>query len=375
MTPSLVARSVGVTALALPLVGLLWVGSAQSAQVSVQTSIPSGATATMDPASFLQIGADIQQTERALRAVQRDLLHLAQSNYGITDPNAIERRFAALEQEVQRLTGQIERLGFQQRQMADRLERMQADMEYRLTQLEGGSPAAGGSTTGSFDNSSGASGSFDNSAGQTQAGTGGVQTLGSVSAQELQQLQGLGQGQTASAGQSSTSSGTFTSQQNFQTGALSGSTLGSQQTAPAQSAPTQAATASLPSGSAEDQYNYAFGLLRKADYQGAEQALKAFVQNNPNDPLVANAKYWLGETYYVRGNYDGASQAFAQAYQDHQNGPKAADSLLKLGLSLSLLGRTNEACQVLQELQVRMGSSARANILNRGRREQTNLGC
>lgn len=356
MSPSLMARTFGMTALALPLAGLLWIGPASAAQ-SVQ-----GAMAG--------ITAEIQRSESDLQRVQRDLLHLAQS-YG-ADPAVIDRRFTALEQEVQRLTGQIERLGFEQRQMLDRLERMQSDMEFRLTRLEGGNPAAGGTSGGSSTSgnlsSGGASGSFsDNTTGQS-IGSGGVQTLGSVSAQELQQLQGLGSGQTASVGQSTT--GDLSSQQNFQTGALTGSTYGSQQ-----NDFSQPSTASLPSGSAEDQYNYAFGLLRTADYQGAEQALKSFVQANPNDPLVANAKYWLGETYYVRGNYTDASQAFAQAYQDHQNGPKAADSLLKLGLSLSLLGRTNEACQVLQELQVRMGSSARANILNRGRREQSNLGC
>ncbi len=371
MSPTLVARSLGLTALALPLAGLLWVVPAQSAQQPAVLTV-TGLT------------AEIRQTERDLRRVQSDLLHLAQSNYGISDPNAIERRFAALEQEIQRLTGQIERLGFEQRQIADRLERMQSDMEFRLTRLEGGNPASGSSGTsggssggasGSFSSggsSGGSSGSFGGSTGQAQSGAGGVQTLGSVSAQELQQLQGLGQqglgqGQTASVGQSG---GGFSDQQNFQTGALTGGSFGSQQ-----NSATPPATASLPSGSAEEQYKHAFGLLRKADYQGAEQALKAFVQSNPGDPLVANAKYWLGETYYVRGNYNDASQAFAQAYQDHQNGPKAADSLLKLGLSLSLLGRTNEACQVLQELQARMGSSARANILNRGRREQTNLGC
>ncbi len=352
MSPSALARSLGASVLALPLAGLLWAGPVQSAQ------------------TLSGLSAEINQTERDLKAAQRDLLHLAQS-YGVSDPNAIERRFAALEQEIQRLTGQIERLGFEQRQMMDRVERMQSDMEFRLSRLEGGNPApssssssSSGGSSGSF-SSGGSGGSFAGSSGSA----GSTQSLGSVSAQELQQLQGLGQGQTASVGQSS--GGSYSGQTNFQTGALtSNSGYGSEQNSFA-----QPSTANLPAGSAEEQYNHAFGLLRKADYQGAEQALKAFIQSNPTDPLVANAKYWLGETYYVRGNYSDASQAFAQSYQDHPNGSKSADSLLKLGLSLSLLGRTNEACQVLQELQVRMGNSARANILNRGRREQDNLGC
>src|SRR5205823_13886042 len=59
----------------------------------------------------------------------------------------------------------------------------------------------------------------------------------------------------------------------------------------------------LPSGSTSEQYSHAFGLLRQADYPAAETALKAFVEQHPNDPMAGNAQYWLGETYYTRGRY------------------------------------------------------------------------
>ncbi len=360
MSRSAMSRLLGCSVLMLPLAGLLWIGQADAAP------------------TLAGLTAEIERSERDLRILQQDYLQLAQSNYGGADVNAMERRFAAIEQELRRLTGQIERLGFEQRQLADRYERMQSDVDFRLTRLEGGNPApASGGASGSFSGSSGSGGtggSFSSSSASQQGG-GGTQTLGNVSAQELQQLQGLGQGQTASVGQSG--SGNFSGQsQNAPSGSLSTGSLGTASTYGSQQGTfTEPSTTNLPSGSPEAQYKYAYGLLRKADYQGAEQALKAFVQSNPSDPLVANAKYWLGETYYVRGNYTDASQAFAQAYQDHSSGPKAADSLLKLGFSLSLLDRTNEACQVLGVLQTRMGNSAKTNILARGRREQAKLGC
>src|SRR5207302_476668 len=49
---------------------------------------------------------------------------------------------------------------------------------------------------------------------------------------------------------------------------------------------------SLPGGSTGEQYNYAFGLLKQADYPAAEAALKAFVEQHPRDPMAGNAQYW-----------------------------------------------------------------------------------
>src|SRR5206468_11919661 len=112
---------------------------------------------------------------------------------------------------------------------------------------------------------------------------------------------------------------------------------------PAQSALEPASTAGvgapsssiLPSGSASDQYNFAFGLLKQFDYSAAEEALKNFIRRYPDDPLTGSAQYWLGETYYARSNYAEAATAFAEGYKRYPKGSKAADNLLKLGMSLA----------------------------------------
>ncbi len=317
-------------ALVLPLTGLLLAG-------------PAAAVDGLD-----DLGREIARTERELEFVRQGMIQLAQSNFTPAEAGALERRFAAIEDEMRRLTGQVERLSYVQRQLADRMDRLQSDVEYRLTALEGGNPAGSAAPA------------------TTQSGdAGSPEVIGTVSAEELAQIQGGTQNQTAStdlgsgfstdgSGGAITGQGGLPAYDNQQAG-LSGVTL--------------------PAGTPREQYNYAFGLLRQADYAGAEQALLAFIQQNPGDPLVANAKYWLGETYYVRGDYQAASQAFAQSYQEHSTGSKAPDSLLKLGLSLSLMGQTGQACQVLQELDARLGDSAKANIVERARRERANLGC
>ena len=70
-------------------------------------------------------------------------------------------------------------------------------------------------------------------------------------------------------------------------------------------------------GTPQSQYDYALSLmLGQQDFAAAEQALKAFVEQHPQDDLTGNAQYWLGETYYVRGrSYQNAAFAFAEGYQ------------------------------------------------------------
>jgi tol-pal system protein YbgF len=106
----------------------------------------------------------------------------------------------------------------------------------------------------------------------------------------------------------------------------------------------------LPAGSPQQQYDYAFGLLRDANYPAAERALKDFIHHYPDNRLSGNAQYWLGETYYVRRNFQAAAAAFAEGYQRFPHGPKAAEDLLKLGSSLSMMGRRADACRSFAQL-------------------------
>src|SRR5690606_19351393 len=64
--------------------------------------------------------------------------------------------------------------------------------------------------------------------------------------------------------------------------------------------PAQQPAAALPAGSAEEQYNFAFGLLRKHQFDAAEMAFKEFLAQHKEGALSSNARYWLGETHYAR---------------------------------------------------------------------------
>lgn len=109
-------------------------------------------------------------------------------------------------------------------------------------------------------------------------------------------------------------------------------------------------TAPSPNGDAQTLYQQGYAALLQKDYAGAEVAFKQLVASYPGDPLASNAQYWLGESYYVRGQYKNAADAFLVGYKKYRAGDKAPDTLLKLGMALAELGQKAAACSTLDEL-------------------------
>lgn len=126
--------------------------------------------------------------------------------------------------------------------------------------------------------------------------------------------------------------------------------------------------------SPREQYDFAFELLKKRDFQGASVALEAFLDKNPDDPLAGNAIYWLGETHYVQKDYRAAAKVFLDGYQKYPTGTKAPDNLLKLGMSLAAYGDTDSACKTFKRLLTTF-PKAPVRITNSAKSEQKKLNC
>ena len=124
----------------------------------------------------------------------------------------------------------------------------------------------------------------------------------------------------------------------------------------------------LTTGNAASDYDQAFSLLKSQNYEAAEAAFSSFVGSYPDSELAPNARYWLAETFYVRGDFAQASKLFAEAFQSNPNGPKAADNLLKLGMSLEGLGKVKESCVTYSEISKRF-PNASASLLQRARQQ------
>ncbi|HZH27949.1 MAG TPA: tol-pal system protein YbgF [Azospirillaceae bacterium] len=207
---------------------------------------------------------------------------------------AYEVRITQLEDVIRTMTGRVEENEFAARQLRERLDRLSSDIEFRLSQIEEKVSA--------------------------QA------TRPAASATPAPQAQSAPMPAPSAPAQSPPA----------------------QASRPPQSAPAQAAPAA---GTPEEMYNAAYRNIEQRQLAQAQQGFEQFLQRHKTHKLAENARYWLAETHYARGQFDQAAVAFAEAYQAAPRGEKAADNLLKLGLSLSQLRRRDDACNTFNALQ------------------------
>jgi len=127
-------------------------------------------------------------------------------------------------------------------------------------------------------------------------------------------------------------------------------------------------------GSARNDYNRAFGLIKQRKYGEAEVEFSAFLARYPKNALDGNAQYWLGETYFARKLYKKAADAFLRGYTRYRTSAKAPDSLLKLGITLARLNQKDAACSAFDEMRVEFPRAPR-NTRDRVKTEQRRAGC
>ena len=259
----------------------------------------------------------------------------AQGALAPTQAADFEIRLSQLERSVQESVGKYEEAVFGVSQVRERLEKLSSDLEFRLSQLESRSGTEGGPPPAPR-------------APATPPLTVAPSKAGAASAQAAQ----AGALPAGKPGDKRTDA-TAASQA---PAALSGPGLG---TVPA---------------NIQEQYDEAFGLLRKADYDQAESAFSKFVAQHRDSPLAGNAQYWLGETFYGRGKYAEAAVAFAEGLQKFPKNPKAPDNLLKLGLSLAKIGQKDDSCKTLKQLDVAFPTAA-ASLKRHAEQERKRLNC
>lgn len=226
-----------------------------------------------------------------------------------------EIRLQALERAISELTGKYEESTYQVSQMRDRLEKMNADLDFRFKDLE----SKGGGAMGG--------GAMGDSAMPPPKAPAKTADKPADKAPEK----------------------------------------------PAQTA--SAAVPPLPANATpEKQYERAFELLRQSDYDKAEKALQEFIAKNKTHAYAGNAQYWLGESYYVRNKFPEAAQSFAETLSKYPKNPKAPDALLKLGMSLQQLNKKSDACTAFNQLMTKF-PEASASVKRRADTERKRINC
>jgi tol-pal system protein YbgF len=96
--------------------------------------------------------------------------------------------------------------------------------------------------------------------------------------------------------------------------------------------------------SPESLYERSNESLLRRQFGDAEAGFSNFLQKYPDHSLAGSAQYWLGETFYAQGDFKRAAANFLQGYKKYPKSRRAPDSLLKLGISLNRLGQGEQAC-------------------------------
>ena len=200
--------------------------------------------------------------------------------------------------QLRQLQGQIEELQHQLQVLNDKNKAQYADLDARLARLEGGGAA--------------------NNAGKPQAPVANPAAAGTV--------------------------------------ATSGSTSGQ----PA--AASSSGSANADPAAAQAAYDTAFQSIRAGNYVAASREFRTFIQRYPNHPLVPNAWYWLGQSYFVTTNYSVALDAFKQVVDRFPQSDKLPDALLKVGYCQIELKQVAAAKTTLKQVIAKYPGSDSASL-------------
>lgn len=119
------------------------------------------------------------------------------------------------------------------------------------------------------------------------------------------------------------------------------------------SAPTVAAPAriELPAGSPNERYQYAFSFVHKNELDNARIALEQFIAAHAGDPLLGNAKYWLGRVHMQQERPGQAANELFGLITEYPNHDKKLDALVDLATVLIQLDAREDACASLREFE------------------------
>ncbi len=105
---------------------------------------------------------------------------------------------------------------------------------------------------------------------------------------------------------------------------------------PTPSSPGAIGIPALPSpetigGSERDLYSQGFELLKERKYEESKTVFNELLRRYPQGEFAGNARYWLGETYYVLRDYPAALAEYDRLVQLNPGSSKVSGALLKVG--------------------------------------------
>jgi tol-pal system protein YbgF len=109
-------------------------------------------------------------------------------------------------------------------------------------------------------------------------------------------------------------------------------------------------------------YQKGLDTFKSGDTQKARELLTKFIEQYPSDPMVANAHYWMGETYYSDKKYDQAILEFQEIIKNFPDKEKVPAAELKQGMAFKELGDVKSARYLYRKVIKDFPSSSEAKL-------------
>lgn len=135
---------------------------------------------------------------------------------------------------------------------------------------------------------------------------------------------------------------------------------------PSSAAPASASQPAGASAQASPELDKALNLLRQRDFSNAITALDQYIKQNPGDPQVADASFWLGVAHTAMKHYDAAIQIHRRFVDQFPNNVHAPDALRNIATCQLELSQNDEAKTTLKrlvKLYPKSAAAAKAKVM------------
>jgi tol-pal system protein YbgF len=119
---------------------------------------------------------------------------------------------------------------------------------------------------------------------------------------------------------------------------------------PAEHQPGAVEIRDVPLSFDERAYREAYAAFRGGSLDRAVQMLEEFLKNYPKSEYASSAIYWLGEARFAQGRFDEAVLQFDRVLKEYPGSKKELNSLLKQGESFEKMGETPSARVIFEKI-------------------------
>ena len=295
---------------------------------------------TADEQTYAEIRAELDLLTQQMQQLRNELIQATPRETGVANAGPLMARVDSMEEELRALTGQVEQLRFRiDTIVADGTNRI-GDLEFRLTELEGGDFSTLGDTKPLGEGSA--------------AAAPAPQDAPLALPTEDSQIAGVA-------------------------GAIDGTVRPRLRDGAANVQETAALSTDAPLPEVTDAptpagFDAALAAYKQGRYAEAISGFESYIQAQPASLQVPEAMYWKGEALAAQGSWNLAARSYLDSFSGAPQGAKAPEALLRLGVSLGRLGQFNEACLTLGEVGKRFPNTG-GDLADRTASEMRALNC